>query len=170
MEAGEQVLVIGYGNTLRRDDGAGVELAQRLVMYGRAQGWPMSLLLITQLAPELAVEIAEQSVEAVVFVDTAAVRVTVEEDEIIEEAPAIEVRRIMLDESSPSLGHHLDPAALLTYVNLLYERDVPAWMVTVPGSDFDHGEGFSPEVCRLLDDAPQVAEQLHAEIEDFVDA
>lgn len=165
-----QVLVIGYGNTLRRDDGAGVALAQRLVMVGRARGWPLSLLLITQLAPEVAAEIAQETVKAVVFVDTAFAKLNVLDGEYVVERPTIEVRRVDVDTASPSLGHHLDPAALLTYVHLLYGRDVPAWLVTVPGSDFDHGEGFSPEVYALLDKAPEVAERLYTKIESVIHA
>lgn len=165
METTGQVLVIGYGNTLRRDDGAGVALAQRMVMIGRAEGWPMSLLLITQLAPEVAAEIAQNGVEAVVFVDTGCAKLTLCDGEYVTEHPTIEVTRVDIDAASPSLGHHLDPAALLTYVELLYDRQVPAWLVTLPGSDFDHGEGFSPEVYRLLDEAPSLTEQIYREIQ-----
>lgn len=125
----------------------------------------MSLLLITQLAPELAAEIAKNDVKAVVFVDTGCVDLAVYDGDYVTEPPAIQVTRVDVDAASPSLGHHLDPAALLTYVELLYDRQVPAWLVTVPGSDFDHGEGFSPEVYRLLDDAPALTEQLYQDIE-----
>jgi hydrogenase maturation protease len=124
------VLVIGYGNTLRQDDGAGVALAERLVTHWQGQGMPATLLATTQLAPEQAAEIASDGVTAVIFVDAA---VGAPQD-------GVQIRRVENQEPSPGLGHHLDPAALMVYAHLLYRRTVPAWLVTVPGLAFDHGE------------------------------
>jgi hydrogenase maturation protease len=152
---GDQILLIGYGNTLRRDDGAGVKLAERLAVAMWAIGRPVKLLTVPQLVPELAADIADDSVAAVIFVDAAAGLFP----------PEITIHRIDRANPTPSLGHHLDPTALLTYAELLYGRSAPAWLVTVPGIDFGHGECLSPSVQRLLCNAPQVAEQLCGEIE-----
>jgi hydrogenase maturation protease len=153
-----RILVIGYGNTMRRDDGSGVALAATLVEIWQAKGLPAALLTAVQLVPELAAEIAAHPVVAVVFVDAVAGL----------PPDAIQICRVQRKEASPALGHHLDPETLLTYAELLYECAVPAWIVTVPGVDFDHGEGVSQEVYRLLKNAPHLADELLAEIEDRV--
>jgi hydrogenase maturation protease len=148
------LLVVGYGNSLRRDDGAGATLAERLAAYWQAQGTPVRLRIVTQLTPELAADLAADGVAAIVFADAAYIS-----------ADAIRIEPVSSSVASPSMGHHLDPAALLLYTALVYHRHPPAWLVSVPGVDFGYGEGFSPEVDRLLEDAPALAEQLLTEIE-----
>ena len=63
-------LVIGYGNSLRRDDGAGLLLAASVAADMAAAGEPVRLVQVQQLAPELAEEIAAPHVGGVIFVDT----------------------------------------------------------------------------------------------------
>jgi hydrogenase maturation protease len=145
------ILVIAYGNTLRRDDGAGVALARKLVRHWRKLGIAAQQLAVTQLTPELAAEIANIAAAMVIFVDTSAANTA-----------GIEVRALDLDTPSPSLGHHLDPATLILYARLLYGYRAPAWVITIAGTDFGHGEGFSPQVEKLLANAPAVAAQIGA--------
>jgi hydrogenase maturation protease len=58
-------LVIGYGNTLRRDDGVGVRVAELLAVDPRMEG--ADILAVHQLTPELAIDVGEATL--VVFVD-----------------------------------------------------------------------------------------------------
>ena len=64
------ILLIAYGNPLRQDDGAGLRLAERMAERWQAAETPLRHLAVQQLTPELAVEIAQPGVAAVVFVDT----------------------------------------------------------------------------------------------------
>jgi Ni,Fe-hydrogenase maturation factor len=59
------ILVIGYGNTLRRDDGVGVRAAE--MMAADARFTDVEVLTAYQLTPELSLDIATASL--VVFVD-----------------------------------------------------------------------------------------------------
>jgi Ni,Fe-hydrogenase maturation factor len=59
------ILVIGYGNTLRRDDGVGVRAAE--MMAADARFADVEVLTTYQLTPELSLDIATASL--VVFVD-----------------------------------------------------------------------------------------------------
>lgn len=59
------VLIVGYGNTLRRDDGVGVRAAELMGSDPRFAG--IEVLTVYQLTPELALDIAAASL--VVFVD-----------------------------------------------------------------------------------------------------
>jgi hydrogenase maturation protease len=140
------LLIIAYGNDLRRDDGAGLRLAEMIEQECRRRRLPAKRISGRQLLPELSPEIARADIEAVLFVDTRAVQPT-------EVKPIIETHPIALDRASPGLGHQLSPTALLLYVYLLYGRQPPAWLVTAPGLDFSHGEGLSPVALQALHDA-----------------
>lgn len=144
------LLFIAYGNTLRRDDGAGLALAEKLRPLLCEQGWQVDLIAIQQLTPELALEIADPSLQAVCFFDTAAEA----------HALAIQMQRVDAQQSAPVLGHHLIPSALLLYAKRLYGVCPPAWLVTVPGYDFELGEGFSAKTASHLADVTTVAQQV----------
>jgi hydrogenase maturation protease len=143
------VLVIGYGNELRRDDGAGLRLAERMVERWQAADIPLRHLAVQQLTPELAVEIAEPGVTAVVFVDARAGLPGSATDGVTVTALASGSL------ASPSLGHHTQPEVLLAYADLLLEGRPapPAWLVATPGVDFAHGEGLSAAASAAIQSA-----------------
>jgi hydrogenase maturation protease len=125
----DKFLVIGYGNALRRDDGAGPRVA-RLVAALRRPG--VQALALHQLAPELADEIA--GAEFAVFVDAC----TGEE---------VTARPIGASSGGVS-GHTSDPCGVLGLVQALYDKQPAAWLVTVPITDQGFGTGFSPVAKR----------------------
>lgn len=135
--------MIAYGNSLRRDDGAGLMLGQMLERDWRTQGIEVQRISVHQLTPELAVEIAREDVSAVVFVDARVIA----PDEL---DPGVELHPITYEIISPSLGHHSDPTALLICAGILYGKQPPAWKITVPGIDFSHGEGLSEITTQAL--------------------
>lgn len=124
-----RVLVIGFGNTLRRDDAAGCLIAQEIEAWNRPA---VEAIGVTQLTPELAISIAEA--EAVYFVDarsgSACSGVLVEPLEPLERAV-------------PSMVHASSPRFLLGLCNAAYGRCPPAWLVSVPAVDLGIGEGLS---------------------------
>ena len=152
------MLIIAYGNSLRRDDGAGLRLGEMLESLWREQKRAVRRISVHQLTPELALAVARDDVSAVVFTDA---RVVSGDDE--RGSHRILVRPFPAKTHSCILGHHLDPAAVMAYARLLYAKTPPAWIATVPGVDFDHGEGLSPTaeaalssltevLCRLADE------------------
>ncbi|HQN18089.1 MAG TPA: hydrogenase maturation protease [Syntrophobacteraceae bacterium] len=147
------VLIIAYGNSLRRDDGAGLVLAELLEEALRANGLEITRVAVHQLTPDLALSVAADDVEAVVFVDT---RVAAAGDEPLELLACPLVSSL----DSPTLGHQLGPSTLLTYARLLYRKSPPAWLLTVPGVDFDHGEGLSDATRHALDTLPDLLRKL----------
>jgi Ni,Fe-hydrogenase maturation factor len=64
------ILIIAYGNSLRRDDGAGLILGEKLEDALRKRGLSVSHIAVHQLTPDLALSVAAENVAAVVFVDT----------------------------------------------------------------------------------------------------
>ncbi|GIK39864.1 MAG: hydrogenase [Chloroflexota bacterium] len=151
------ILLISYGNDLRRDDGAGLVLADLIEQSWRIHQVAVKRLSVHQLLPELAEEIARPEVSAVVFVDARAVMAG-------EVNPRVRVESLSIDTQSPSLGHHLDPTTLLAYADWLYAGRPPAWLVTVPGADFGYGEGLSEMVQQALAAAQALPLELLAKL------
>ena len=125
-----ETLYIGYGNSLRGDDGVGLFVAQRL------QG-----LAVHQLTPELAEPISQAA--KVVFIDA---DVTL---------PAGEIRRAPVVETQSSIGHHCTPGELLVIARALYGRAPEAELISIGIESTDLAETFSVKVqdaaARLLD-------------------
>ena len=155
------ILIIAYGNPLREDDGAGLVLAARLDTLLRHLAIEVRRIETHQLLPELAAEIATDQPAAVVFVDT---RVATSPQDNVAVQPVQ-----ASDRSSPSLGHHLDPSAVLTYSGALFDAaPPPAWLVTVPGWQFDFGETLSTQTQDAITFAlNQPAGQLQGLVADL---
>jgi hydrogenase maturation protease len=151
------VLIVACGNSLRRDDGAGLLFAEQLEQLCLARRLKAQCITVQQLTPELAEIIAGAEVSDVVFIDT---RVTTTKGR----KQKIQVKHLYLGNSSPSSGHHLDPAALMLYAYHLYDKKPRAWKVSVPGSDFGHGEGLS-EIARQ--EVIEASDSVAAKVFDF---
>jgi hydrogenase maturation protease len=121
------VLVIGYGNTLRGDDGIGPAVAEAVAALGLPG---VRVIVAHQLAPELAADLAGARVA--VFVD-AAVR-----------GESVSSVRIEAAEAGAVLTHAADPRGLLALCEAVYGRCPEAHLVTAAGADFDFRDGLSP--------------------------
>lgn len=150
-------LIIGVGNSLRGDDGAGWVLAQQLgdaLAAGGAErnadrGATVQVRLVQQLLPELAAEMAELAPAVLVIVDCAA------------GAEAARLQRI--EQAAPELldSHGLTAGQLPALAVRLYEFRADAWSATVGGSNFAHGEGLSAATAAAIAAAvPVMAAQL----------
>jgi hydrogenase maturation protease len=132
-----KALIIGYGNTLRGDDGIGQAAARALANEAAVDS--ADVVACHQLTPELAERVA--AVDLVVFVDAGAglrpgsVVVTP-----VQSASAL----------SPGLVHHVDPGALLTLASKLYGRSPEAFLVTVGAGSFALSEHLSEPVAAAL--------------------
>jgi hydrogenase maturation protease len=144
------IVLIGYGNPLRRDDGAGPALA-RLVEERCGRG-ELRVLTPHQLVPELAESLAENDVAAVLFLDAC-----VSESE---RDKKVTVRPVGGAAPSPAFGHHFSPADLLVYTELLRGSPLPAWQVSIPGVDFGFGEGLSNQAEKNLAAAYEMLENI----------
>ncbi len=135
----DSVLVIGYGNPQRGDDGVAWKVLDCLeAARPRPGAPPLHLKRVHQLAPELA-EPASRA-RAVIFVDARADAA----------AGAVSCEPATPGAGSPSLTHTLSPQAVLLYAERLLGHAPRAAVVTVGGATFDHGEDLSPEVRRAI--------------------
>lgn len=154
----ETVLIIGYGNSLRSDDGVGRYLAERIA---DCQFSGVKVLSVHQLTPELAADIAQ--VRAVIFIDAIAHTepvITDKEQPTQPPVPEIIVESLSYSEVKPTLGHSSNPEALLKLCYDLYEQTPLAWWVTVPTRNFDFGETFSEITQAAIAPAITILEQL----------
>lgn len=126
-------LVLGYGNALRGDDGAGPELV------ARAAAWNLpgvTALAVPQLTPELAAHLAE--CDGVVFVDARAGGRTVD------------LTPLRAEPRGGGPGHLGRPAALLALARAVYGATPAAWLLTVPAVEFGLGAKLSPVTREAL--------------------
>jgi len=133
-----RVLVVGYGNSLRRDDGAGWFAAERLDDLLPSDR--VRVLVRNQLTPELAETVSQ--VELVVMIDASCV-----------DPPGhIVVREVEpASNTALSLLHEVNPAQLLGTAAQLYGRCARGLLFSIGGREFEMGEGLSPEVAAAVD-------------------
>ena len=132
-------LVIGYGNTLRGDDGVGYRVAEAVVDW-RLDG--VKALPCHQLTPELVEEMIE--VQQVLFVDAAIAQPNSQPDSQSNSQPGITLESLSPDEGVPFTTHTATPSALLALAQWLYQVTPIAYQLTIPAITFDLGETLSP--------------------------
>jgi hydrogenase maturation protease len=122
------VMVIGYGNDLRSDDGIGPQVA--MIVAGWALPRVRSLPL-HRLTPGLAQLIA--TVELSIFVDAYPASATQQ----------VQVCPVEPCRSDIVTSHTSDPRVLLTLAQVLYGHHPQAWLIAVPATNFEPGNRFS---------------------------
>lgn len=116
-------LVIGYGNDLRTDDGAGRWVADQIDGL-ELEG--IEVRSVPQLTPELALAVSGR--DAVVFVDA-----------------SVDTTELTIERVEPSgsasdvMTHHGNPATLLSMVPSVGDMPAEAWIVSIPARDLSMG-------------------------------
>lgn len=148
-------LILGVGNCLRGDDGAGWALANHLSSTLAGRGAAVQVRLVQQLLPELAAEVAELAPTVLVVTDC--------------DAQGGEARLRRLEQpaaAEPLSSHGLTASQLLAFTLRLYEFNADAWLATVPGTDFAHGAGLSAATQAAIAAAvPAMLAQLLAQVQ-----
>jgi hydrogenase maturation protease len=146
-----KLLVIGYGNPLRRDDGIGWHIAQELL---RSRQLPnVETIARIQLTPELAEPISRANV--VLFIDAS------------RECPAGQIRqgRILPQETKPALNHHVTAEALLQLADDVYYAKPEAYVFSVGVESFAYGTEPSPALAAAYPSlVARVREFIHCHV------
>ncbi|MHB0971459.1 MAG: hydrogenase maturation protease [Thermoanaerobaculia bacterium] len=140
-----RVLVFGYGNTLRGDDGVGWRVAEVL----SASGLPSEIEVRTlhQLSPELAEPISRA--DAVLFVDATHVGVPGQ----------VACTDVFAQADRAGFTHHFTPASMLELAREMYGRAPRGVVISICGEAFDLAETFSPRVDEAF---PQIVAVVSA--------
>jgi hydrogenase maturation protease len=130
---GDGIVIIGYGNELRGDDGIGPRVAVAML----ARGWPgVRALAVPQLTPELAEVLA--GARLAIFVDAAWSR----------DGEAVSATPVEPAAADSPLTHLGAPGELLRLAQAVYGRAPEAWLVTVAGEEFGLTDRLSPAALR----------------------
>ena len=139
-----KVLVIGYGNTLRGDDAAGIHAAE-LIAKRRPE---IECFCIHQLMPELAEQIAVSDI--VIFFD-ADVNVT---------QPNVRLAVPSVEDDQPRT-HFISPESLLRLSQQLYQRmPLKAYVIGIPASQFEFSEELSESTKKAVEESVILVESL----------
>jgi hydrogenase maturation protease len=135
-----RVVVAGYGNLLRSDDGAGWRVAEVL-----ASRWPVTVLTGQQPLPEWSTTLADADVAY--FVDAG-----------LSTRTRLRLRRLAPDDTAVFEGHALGAEQVLALVQVLHGRCPDAYLLELPVYDMSFGDSLSPcaieaatRAVRLLD-------------------
>lgn len=130
-----KTLVIGFGNTMRRDDGAGRVAAEKIAARHPGVDW----LSLAQLTPELAQVITQY--ERVLFLDA-----------------SVEVGHVKISEMLPQAGRQLlashtsSPQHILDLAVELYGAcPRQTTLVEFPACDLNFGWELSPLTQRMVE-------------------
>ena len=131
------VLLIGYGNPLRSDDGIGWHAAQAFLGE-----WPSAQVRVEsahQLLPEMADWIGDAGF--VIFIDAC-----------WDSVPGrIRSRRVHPEAApSASMTHHFLPQGLLADARHLFHHAPEAVLVSIGGASFEHGEVLTDPIASAL--------------------
>jgi hydrogenase maturation protease len=126
-----KILVLGYGNQSRADDGVGPAVLAGL------EGQHLGVDLVT--CHQLEVDHAEAigAYDLVIFVDAA-----------IPEAP-VRINRCMVkpDLRSHAVAHYLAPSDVLALSKSLYDKEPTALLFSIRGQNFGFSTQLSPDVA-----------------------
>jgi hydrogenase maturation protease len=142
--APDGLLVIGYGNTLRGDDGVGPKVAEAVAALALPGVRTLACPLLT---PELAEPVSQAMV--VVFVDAA-----------VDAPREVQRRPLSPADTSQIMAHAASPATLLALARDVFGHAPQAWLITVPVADISIGEELSSFARRGLEVAIQEIERL----------
>jgi len=127
-----KILLVGFGNPYRRDDGLGIKLLD-LINYNVEK----------MKVQELSFDMAEilKDYDMVIFVDA-----SLEGDEI-------SFRKIQEESTFSPLTHHTPCEELLSWTRVLYGKTPEFYLLSIRGYDFDFGEELSDKAKENLEKA-----------------
>ena len=139
------LLVIGYGNPLRCDDGVGprvVEAVEELKLPA------VRTLVCQQLSPEHAEPISRA--RTVVFVDAA-----------VDAPTEVQLRKLEPGGTTQLMAHAADPRTMLALARDVFGHAPQAWWLTIPAVKLGFGDDLSPAARRGFDKAVQEIKNLY---------
>ncbi|MEN6622579.1 MAG: hypothetical protein ABFD50_13635 [Smithella sp.] len=152
-----RTIVIGYGNIDRADDGVAHEvinllrarLGQKILSDGDTGLEELGLEIDSIFLPQLMPEIMEILVhyEQIIFVDA----------HVSPNMNDLNCEPVVPEYVSSTFTHHMTPASLLAFLQVLYNREPAGHIISLRGYDFDFKRVLSP-ATRIL--VPAAIEEI----------
>ncbi|HPK53827.1 MAG TPA: hydrogenase maturation protease [Smithellaceae bacterium] len=155
-----RTIVVGYGNIDRADDGVAYvlinilrqNLGQKVLSEGdtglEELGLPVDSIFLSQLMPEIMETLA--AYDRIIFVDA----------HVDAGAGDLNCLKVTPEYGIASFTHHMTPAGILAFLQLLYNRDPASYIVSVRGFDFDFKRELSSATSGLIRPAVEKILQL----------
>ena len=136
----KSILLIGYGNSTRMDDGVGWYIADRIEEK-------LNNLVEVMKADQLAVEMVDdiKDRDLVIFVDA----------HVSEVDDWIRSEEVKPDPKPGLITHIIKPSNLLAFCENLYHKHPKAYLYSIKGVYFDFGEELSEQTQKSADEAIQ---------------
>ena len=142
-----ETLVIGYGNTLRADDGAGPAVIEKLTsLLPRRISQKVKLIACEQLIPELSVDIAP--CKRIIFIDAS----------LALPAGRISVTPIHEEPCDMRMGHYTTPGTVLAMAQSAFGVCPRAWLAAIGGQCMEISDQLTPAAAAAVD---RLARHLH---------
>jgi len=129
------ILIYGYGNPGRSDDGLGPAFAESIEKFGLSF---VETDANYQLNIEDAVEIAGR--ELVLFVDAT-----------VEDVEHFVVKKVIPDKGISFTSHLIKPETVASLCENIFGFMPEIWVIGIKGYDFEYGEGLTPEAKLNLE-------------------
>jgi hydrogenase maturation protease len=165
----DSILVIGYGNSLRSDDGAGCRVADIVASWELPY---VRSLTVHQLTPELAEPISQA--ELAIFVD-ACMAASPKFRKARKHPKTLQVQKIVASrevasDAHPNLGavgHVVDPRSLLSLAEQIYGKTPVAYALLLPAVNWEFGEQLSAVTRKSIDQAVDFLQNLCTKLVSF---
>ncbi|MBN1265466.1 MAG: hydrogenase maturation protease [Anaerolineales bacterium] len=135
----KRALVIGYGNTIRGDDGFGLYVAS--LLSSRLNADQVTILTPRQLTPDLAEQVSQH--ELTILIDAQQGDRPGRVHHHVIEVP---------EGASPAYQHHITPEVLSGITTVLYGIQPQIHLFSVESASFEIGEGLSPAVSTAVEE------------------
>ncbi len=136
-------LVFAVGNPSRGDDALGPLLVERLERWSAtARELPVDLVLLTDFQWQVEHALDLQGVDVAIFADAS-----------ISGGPSFEIAPLAPQFDASYSTHALSPACVLAVAERLGQALPQAWLLSMPGEDFELGASLSARARAALDQA-----------------
>ncbi len=140
-----RMLVIGYGNPHRGDDGVGFHAAEKFESINQDHA-TVQVITTQQLKPELAESVSRA--DLVIFIDATSSG----------KPGTVTVRDIGPDDNCDGLfSHEMSPCTVLSAAKVIYGRCPEGMLITVAGENFGISAQLSRPVAAVL---PEIFDRL----------
>ncbi len=140
-----KILLIGYGNPTRMDDGVGWYIAN---MIRESIGDKIEVMEADQLSVEMIEDIKDRQI--VIFVDA----------HVSEEDDWIRISEVEPDSKLGLTAHIVSPSNLLSICQSIYNKYPKAYLYSVKGVNFDFSEELSEQTRRSADEVVKLLSDL----------